>query len=743
MKVLHLISGGDSGGAKTHVFNLLNKLTDKAEIYLVCLTAGVFYDEAVKLFPKETILFEQKSRFDMSSADKILELVREKNIDIIHCHGARANFVATYLKKRCSKPFVTTVHSDYLLDFDGIYRKIVYTTLNVMALRKMDYYIGVSSSFRNMLIQRKFRPNSVFEVYNGMDFDKETPFLSKEDFAKKFSIDVSENDIFVGIIGRHDYVKGHDIFVRAAKIASDKNPNLRFVVAGDGGDTDSLYKLTKELGMEDKIIYLGFLNDIYSFLNFVDINTLSSRCESFPYALLEGAKMKKPTISSCVGGIPDLICDGQTGLLFENENAEEFAQKILELAENTEKSKQLGENLYNLATNKFSNENLAQTHIEIYNAILRDFYDKKKYDVVFSGYYGFKNSGDDALLFEILDALRVYKPDIRALVLSKKPKETKAMYKVDAKNRFLPWSIIGGLKKSRMLINGGGSLIQDATSSKSLWYYLEIMKMAKKRGLSVFVYANGIGPIKKRNIKRTKAVLETVDFITLRDELSLEEIKKLGLENSKIEVTADPAIRVKITENTDKLLADEGVQKGKYIGVSVRDWQNKDKQFCQKLAKGLDSIYEKHNLLPVFIPMKYPDDVKFSEKIANLMLSPCHVLKKQYSVNEIVSITSKMEMILGMRLHILIYAMGSAVPTVGIVYDPKVSGFLNYIGQPRILSAKNLDISLLENYADEVISNKNEISENLKEKAKELSKKALLNAEYAVEILTKEKSHFE
>ena len=137
----------------------------------------------------------------------------------------------------------------------------------------------------------------------------------------------------------------------------------------------------------------------------------------------------------------------ENGFLFENGNSKDFADKVLTLAENKLMQLKFGENLFNKATNEFSNDNLAKSHIKIYERILKDFYDNKKYDIVLSGYYGFNNSGDDALLTAIINNLRVYKEDVRILTLSKNPKQTKKLFKVDAINRFNPFIIYKSLLK--------------------------------------------------------------------------------------------------------------------------------------------------------------------------------------------------------------------------------------------------------------------------------------------------------
>ncbi|MBQ7037263.1 MAG: polysaccharide pyruvyl transferase CsaB [Clostridia bacterium] len=738
MKVLHLISGGDTGGAKTHVFALLDALKNMAEVKIVCLMPGAFFDE-IRERGVEAVLIEQKSRFDLSVVSELAKLITEEKFQVVHAHGARANFIASFLKKRVHVPVVTTVHSDYRLDFDGLYRKLVYTGLNILSLRKMDYYIAVSSSFRNMLISRNFRPNQIFTVYNGMDYSGQMVFEEKEAFAKRVGVPYDPSFTYVGLIGRHDFVKGHDVFIRAAALSAEKDPSLRFLIAGDGEGREELLRLAEEVGIADKLYFIGFIKDIYSFINFIDMNTLSSRSESFPYVLLEGARMKKPTISAAVGGIPDLIRDGETGLLFPSEDYKAFAEKILMLAQDKEKQEMYGEALYRLATENFSNENLARTHMGIYKAILRDFASKKEYDVALSGYYGFHNSGDDALLEAILKSLKAKKPEIRPIVFSARPKETMRQYGVDAVHRFSPVSLSRYLGKTHILINGGGSLLQDKTSSKSLWYYLYVMHLARKKGAAVYVYANGIGPLHGANCKRAARALEAAAQITLRDEASLREIEALGIQNQNVKLTADPALSLPAVskETARAILEKEGAGAEKaYLAVSVRDWNESDRNFCRKLAFCIDYAAEKYGMVPLFIPMKKKADAFFAQKLSGEMKTKLYSLSENHTVSEIMGVVRECTALIGMRLHALIYAAGGGVPVIGLSYDPKVRGFMEYIGQDRICDIREIETEAVCRFMDEICTAGDEIRTALSQKAEALLKKAEENADICISLLS-------
>ncbi len=741
MKVLHLISGGDTGGAKTHVFALMNALVKKIDVKIVCFMKGTFYDELSKM-PVASELIEQKNRMDMSVCDRLCEIISE-GYDIIHCHGARANFIGNALKKRGIKlPFVTTIHSDYLLDFDSFYKKIVYTSLNVYSLKRLDYYIAVSSNFKNMLISRGFRPNSIFTVYNGMDYSTKMEYCSdKAEFAKRIGIEYDSSCTYIGLIGRHDHVKGHDIFLNAAKLVSDRNPNVRFVIAGDGEGRAELVALCEKLGISDKVTFCGFIKDIYSFINFIDINTLTSRCESFPYVLMEGARLKKPTVSSRVGGIPDLILDEECGLLFEKEKHTELADKLLTLVNDRSLAEKYGENLYMRATGIFSNEKLASDHVQIYNSIVSDFYDKKSYDVCISGYYGFSNCGDDALLHAIINDLRDIKQDIRINVFSAHPKKTSREYAVDSSFRFNFCGISKLLSKSKMLISGGGSLIQDATSSRSLKYYSHVIKTAHKQGCKIFVYANGIGPVSGKNVKRAGEVLKLADGITLREKASLSELERLGVPCEKAEIVADPAIALKGAPKKiiDRVLKKIGISDSKkIIGVSVRDWSKKDPAFFQLLADALDIVATRYDMSVLFIPMKTPDDIRASRKVMSFMKSKSYIAEEALSYDEVIGLISKAHILLGMRLHTLIFSVGAGVPTVGIVYDPKITGFLEYAGIDYSVNAEAFNKDDLLSHISEIFDSYDDICQKIESNKAVMHERSKYSAGLAIKLLDSE-----
>lgn len=372
MKVLHLISGGDCGGAKTHVLTLLKRLMkDGVNVELLCIMESSFTEDA-KNINIPTKIISQKKRYSIKPIFEIKNYIKNGQYDIVHCHGARANYLAFFIQNKLDIPFVTTLHSDYKLDFkDNFFKQIIFMPINTIALRKFKYILTVTENFKNMLIKRKFKKNKIFVIYNGIDLDTPINTISKAKFLEKYNIIYDEKNIYIGIVARLETIKGLTYFLETCKEICKNNKNVVFLIAGSGNLEKSMLDYIKQNNLEN-VKMLGFVKDINSFYNVLDINTLTSYSESFPYALLEGARMKKMAISTAVGGIPEMIQDSKTGYLTKPKNHLEIVDKINMLIKNKNLIKKLGENFYNHIYNNFSDKKMANTHIDIYKKIIKE-----------------------------------------------------------------------------------------------------------------------------------------------------------------------------------------------------------------------------------------------------------------------------------------------------------------------------------------------------------------------------------
>ena len=538
MRVLHLISGGDSGGAKTHVLSLLHSLNEHIRADLVCYMEAEFSKEARELgIP--TQVFDGGFNIGLK---KTRELIENGNYDIVHCHGSRANLTGALLKEHFNIPFISTVHSDYKLDYLGRpMAAMTYGQLNKMALRRMDYRVCVSDQMRETLIGRGFEPNKLFPLYNGVDFSRPKPSITRSEWFNDIGCTFPEDSIVVGIAARFDAIKDVATTVRGFAGAARENEKLRLLIAGDGRERDMLKALCTELGVRDKVFFAGWINGMDGYYASVDINAISSLSETFPYAVTEAARAGIPTVASRVGGLPKLIINGETGMLFEPRDHETMTRCILALANDDKLRKKLGRAVYEKAKREFSTESTCQRQLKIYRTVI-ERYNEPRCGAVICGAYGHGNAGDEALLTAIAGQLRSIDEDLRIVVVSKNARHTRRTHGLSTIRRWQILRLRRELKRSKLFISGGGSLIQDVTSRRSLWFYLHTISLAKKCGCKVQMYGCGMGPLNYDYDRKraAKTINRCVDAITLRDPLSLEFTREIGVTVQEVLVTGDP-----------------------------------------------------------------------------------------------------------------------------------------------------------------------------------------------------------
>lgn len=352
--VLHVISGADSGGAKTHVLSLLSEYSKTGRARLLCLGDGPLFSGALRAGIPAEVLTGSFPR-QLSAARAIL---RAGGIDLLHCHGARANLIGALLGGRV--PTVSTVHSDHRLDYLG--RPLagaVYGGLNAWALRRMDALVCVSEVMAQLYRYRGYP--RVFAIYNGIDFSKP---LSAPTMTRR------ADTVTVGTAARLDPVKDLPTLLRGFAAAAEREPRLQLKIAGTGREAGRLRVLADKLGVADRVQLLGWVEDMDGFYASLDVVALTSLSETFPYALLMAARYALPVVSTDVGGVGALVENGAGGFLFPSGDDASLAEALVRLAGDAALRRKMGQALFRRGREDFSLERMAARQREIYRAIL-------------------------------------------------------------------------------------------------------------------------------------------------------------------------------------------------------------------------------------------------------------------------------------------------------------------------------------------------------------------------------------
>jgi len=361
--------------------------------------------------------------------------------------------------------------------------------------------------------------------------------------------------------------------------------------------------------------------------------------------------------------------------------------------------------------------------------------------VVISGYYGFGNSGDEAVLFSIIQTLRSLRQNLRLIVLSNEPAKTTKASGVEAVNRWNMFSVLRALRQSDLLISGGGSLLQDVTGPRSILYYLGIVWAAKLLRRRVIFYSQGIGPVGMALSRwLVKKIVNLVDVVTVRDERSRKELLDMEVIRPPIHLTADPVLGLSredlnLTAGKELLLRNGIDFCRPVLGVSVREWRGLT-GYYRVLAKGCDHL-ARQGWQVVFIPMHFPADIAPGREVVRLMQEPAVVLRENSPVTTVMGVIGHAGLMLGMRLHSLIVAAVAGVPLVGISYDPKVASFLKQVEQPSAGKPETLTEAELIQTLDHAILNIAKQQNKVYERVADLRQDARKAAHLALELLDK------
>ncbi|AZN38547.1 polysaccharide pyruvyl transferase CsaB [Paenibacillus albus] len=373
--------------------------------------------------------------------------------------------------------------------------------------------------------------------------------------------------------------------------------------------------------------------------------------------------------------------------------------------------------------------------------------------LVISGYYGFRNSGDEAVLKSILFALEEegVKQGLRIVpvVLSVDPAWTTAMYGVEAVHRMKLGEIVRAIRASDGLISGGGSLLQDATGVKSIPYYTGVMKLAQLLGKPTFAYAQGIGPVNRRWMDRLiRGVMRRSAYVSVRDNESAALLGRIGVPRDRINVVPDPVMalplpaagaqpHVRAAAETAAAAAGEAAAVDTpalpVVGVSLRHWR-KDSADLVRAADALGALARSRGVRLRFLPFHTPSDVEASrwviERLGDLGgVSVAEIAEVGDDPQQMLLEVSRCDALFGMRLHALIYAANQSVPLVGLSYDPKIDQFLNRLSLSPVGTTEALDpaafvaeISKLLDNPDAWLAKHQAAIEQLKQEAREPAK---------------------
>ena len=677
-KVLMVLMGLEIGGAETHVVELSKQLRREGWEVAVVSNGGVYERELTDAGIRchRAPLHRRNALLMLRSLRILRRVIREERPDVVHAHARIPVFLCGILQRRMGFPFVTSAH--WVFYVNGLLKRLADWG---------ERTIAVSDDIKAYLIENYGVPAEHISVtVNGIDTEKFSPDVSGERILREFGLSperpvvshVSRMDESRALVARQ--------LVAIAPRLREAIPGIQLLLAGGGDVFDAIKAEADAVNAaagENFVVMTGARIDINEIVAAGDVFVGVSR------AALEAMAAGKPVVVSGNEGYIGLFGENKLQLAQSNNfccrGCEESTEELLYtditrvLGELSAKDRiDLGDYGRSIVREFYSVERMARDAGVAYRAVIAEHT-----RIVLSGYYGFRNLGDDAILLALRDRLEETLPGARLVALSRRPKETRERCGVEAVDRFRPFAVRRAIRHASCFVSGGGSLLQDHTSARSLLYYTTLIRTAKRFGKPVMFYANGIGPVETaRGRERVRAAAEMADVITLRDGDSLEALRAMGVKNEHITVTADPVFAMPGGDPARgrERLAALGVPEGKrVIGVSVRFAAGMEANVAE-FAGFCDAVSE--SAAVVFLVMQPGADTAAAAAVRERMRAEAFEASAPYDPLMMADMLACMDAVVSTRLHSMIFAACSHVPVLGVVYDPKVSACARALGMP-------------------------------------------------------------
>ncbi len=679
------------GGAETHIYELAAALKKNGHSVTV-VSAGGKYAEMLENVGVSHVTLPLASKNPASVVKAyrgLKKLIKSEDFDLVHAHARIPAFVCGLLQKELKFRFVTTAH--WVFKVTPLWKRIA---------NWGDKQMAVSEDIKQYLIDNYEQcSDNIFVTVNGINTDVFSPSADATAVVNELSLSPSKHRIVS--VSRMDESRGKAqlCLAKAAEKLLQKYSDLEIVIVGDGviSSEKNLLLDVKEIAdtLEKKygrkIIFTpGLRTDTPNFIAAGDIFVGASR------AALEAMSVGKPTIVCGNEGYIGIFDESKREISYktnyccrgcEDVSEELLISDICALFDGGDLAKK-GNYCREVILSDFSAARTARDYEKMYET-LAPASKNARGDILISGYYGFENAGDDSIAASMIKNIRAEKPDAKITIFCKNPRRNAKKYGVRAIGRFNIFAMLSEMRHAKVLVSGGGNLLQNTTSSRSLFYYTTIIKIAKKCGLKVFVCANGVGPV--FGAKHEKNVLDTLslaDKITFREPQSIEYVKSLGFDGVQIELSADPALTLDSApkERVDYIM--KNVSGERFFAVSLRNFSSlrseevegmSEDDFAKLFANEVDKIAEKTGAKPLYLIMQSSRDRLLSEKV-NAIAKTKGEIFENLTASEILGVISRTSLVIAMRLHLLIYGAAAGKPLVGVSYDKKVDSMLSYMG---------------------------------------------------------------
>jgi len=634
------------GGAETHIIELCRALKAHGHSVAVASAGGCLAEEITKLGARHiTLPLDKKDPVSlMRSRRELKKIIKGGKFDIVHAHARIPAFVCEPICRKYNVRFVTTAHYDFKVS--PILKKLT---------RWGEHTFAVSEDITRYLEKNyRIERRNISFVPNGIDMEK---FVRDDDIGANMRRSLgARGKKLILHVSRLDSAVSHcaEEFIGAADKLSAERDDVMFVIVGGGDAFDEVKSKADRLNERRgrRVVWLtGGVSDVRPYLFAADVFVGPSR------AALEAMASGLPVvISGSEGHLGQLTRSNfdyalETNLCCRSSELPTAAilyRSIVDMLGMTDRELRALNAIQRELLENYTVDKMVEIYEREYERISKIKTGVRPAAVI-CGYYGYGNAGDRAMMFALVEGLRRAREAAPLCIMSSHPKKTARECVADSVHRYDLISVYKQIKRSGVLIFGGGNLLQDQTSRRSLWYYLFVLKTAKRLGAKIIVYANGIGPLGKESVGKVLRALADADYVSIRDKASYDFCISHGI---AARPAADPAF-----------LLDTGAvpdTRGGYFVVVPRRSSNEEFWSLCALTRWAS---EKYALRPLVISMFPSED----GAVARSLAKATDALIIEEGVTDFGVLYSALcgaEFVIGARLHALVCATAAGCPPI-------------------------------------------------------------------------------
>ena len=304
----------------------------------------------------------------------LIRFLKRDPYHIVHTHNSKAGFLGRLAAKIAGIPVIVhTVHGFAFHDEEPLWRRTLYKYLEKLAAYWCHKMIFISQPLIDWALREGITDEGkIKKIYSGIELEQFRPLSeeSKNKIRKKWKI--REEEAVIGIVSKLWEGKGHAVLIEALKVLKKELKDVKLVIVGEGYLYDDLLNLVYRLGLQDSVLFTGFMEDVSELIGTFDVAVLPSFFEGMGRVLLEAMAMKKPVVASRVGGIPDLVEDGVNGFLVPPGDPNQLAEAIMKILKDKKLAGKMGGMGRKRITEKFSADIMAASIEEVYRELLSE-----------------------------------------------------------------------------------------------------------------------------------------------------------------------------------------------------------------------------------------------------------------------------------------------------------------------------------------------------------------------------------